>query len=50
VLIDQVDSRTTADDGTGLALRSMERNPALDFGILAAGVLVLGLAWVRRWI
>lgn len=48
VLIDQVNSRTAADGGTGLALHALRRSPEAGFGILAVGVLVLAAAWRRR--
>ncbi|MGA2933747.1 MAG: DUF4350 domain-containing protein [Methanomicrobiales archaeon] len=48
VLIDQINSRTADDEGVSLALHSAEKDPAANFGIIAAGVLVLIVAWVRR--
>ena len=48
VLIDQVNSRTADDGGVSLALHSVVRDPVENFGILAAGVLALMAAWVRR--
>jgi hypothetical protein len=48
VLIDQVNSRTADDGGVSLALHAVVRDPVDNFGILAAGVLALMAAWVRR--
>lgn len=48
VLIDQINSRTADDEGVSLALHSVVKDPAENFGIIAAGVLVLMVAWVRR--
>jgi hypothetical protein len=48
VLIDQINSRTAGDEGPSLVLHTVRKDQAATFGILAAGVLVLAVAWVRR--